>query len=132
MMLDATKGDTQKHLLEHELHEVGIRLNQEPPQIYLKVKTGGGVSFNSVCPLTHVDEKLARNILHEYKIFHAEVLFREDATVDQFIDVIEHKNRSYMRCLYAYNKIDAILLEDVDDLARRPDTVVVRLDISLF
>ena len=126
MMLDATKGDTQKHLLERELHEVGIRLNQEPPQITLKVKSGGGVSFNSVCPLTHVDEKLVRNILHEYRIFHAEILFREDATVDQFIDVIEQRNRSYLRCLYAYNKIDAITVEEVDELARKPNSIVIR------
>ncbi|MBP11235.1 MAG: GTP-binding protein, partial [Acidiferrobacteraceae bacterium] len=58
--------------------------------------------------MTHIDEKLVRSTLHEYRIFHAEVLFREDATVDQFIDVIEKNNRSYMKCLYAYNKIDAI------------------------
>lgn len=126
MMLDATKGDTQKHLLEKELHAVGIRLNQEPPQITLKVKNGGGVSCNSVCPLTHIDEKLVRSILHEYKIFHAEILFREDATVDQFIDVIEKNNRSYIRCLYAYNKIDAITLEEVDELARLPNSIVIR------
>ena len=126
MMLDATKGDTQKHLLEKELHEVGIRLNQEPPQIYLKIKSGGGVSFNSVCPLTYVTEKLVRSILHEYRVFHAEVLFREDATVDQFIDVIEKNNRSYIRCLYAYNKVDAITIEEVDELARLPNSIVIR------
>merc|ERR1712000_20256 len=106
MMLDATKGDTQKKLLEKELHEVGVRLNQEPPQIYLKVKSGGGLAFNSVCPLTHMTEKLCRSILHEYRIFHAEVLFREDATVDQFIDVIA--------------------LEEVDELARLPHSIVIR------
>ena len=26
MMLDASKGETQKRLLEHELHSVGLRL----------------------------------------------------------------------------------------------------------
>lgn len=33
------------------------------------------------------------------------VLFREDATPDQLIDVIVG-NRKYMSCLYVYNKID--------------------------
>ncbi len=33
------------------------------------------------------------------EIFHAEVLFREDATADEFIDVIQG-NRMYVPCLY--------------------------------
>jgi len=131
MMLDATKGDTQKHLLEKELNAVGIRLNQAPPNIYLKPKSAGGLSFNSTVPLTHIDEKLCRSVLHEYKIHNAEVLFREDATVDQFIDVIEAKNRSYLPCLYAYNKIDAITIEEVDKLARLPHSVVISCELQL-
>jgi ribosome-interacting GTPase 1 len=33
MMLDASKGDVQKALLERELEEVGIRLNKQRPNI---------------------------------------------------------------------------------------------------
>ena len=36
-MLDALKGEKQKHLLEAELEAVGIRLNREKPNIYFKV-----------------------------------------------------------------------------------------------
>ncbi len=32
-MLDATKGDVQKGLLEAELESVGIRLNKQRPNI---------------------------------------------------------------------------------------------------
>lgn len=42
-------------------------------QIYFKKKKTGGISFNSTLPLTHVDEKLCYQILHEYKIHNAEV-----------------------------------------------------------
>ena len=42
-------------------------------QIYFKKKKTGGISFNSMIPLTHVDEKLCYQILHEYKIHNAEV-----------------------------------------------------------
>ena len=107
MILDATKKDIHRDLLERELESVGIRLNQDPPNIYFKVKKAGGISFNSTVTLTKIDEKLVQMILHEYKIFNAEVLFREDATADQFIDVIVG-NRIYMSCLYVYNKIDQI------------------------
>lgn len=44
-------------------------------QIYFKKKKTGGISFNSTCTLTHVDEKLCYQILHEYKIHNAEALF---------------------------------------------------------
>ncbi|XP_036051128.1 developmentally-regulated GTP-binding protein 2 [Onychomys torridus] len=37
MMLDATKGDVQRSLLEKELESVGIRLNKHKPNIYFKV-----------------------------------------------------------------------------------------------
>lgn len=42
-------------------------------QIYFKKKKTGGISFNSTAPLTHIDEKLCYQILHEYKIHNAEV-----------------------------------------------------------
>lgn len=37
IMLDATKSETQKVLLEKELESVGIRLNKKRPNIYFKV-----------------------------------------------------------------------------------------------
>jgi ribosome-interacting GTPase 1 len=43
MMLDATKGDKQRELLERELEEVGIRLNRKKPGIYFKRKPTGGI-----------------------------------------------------------------------------------------
>ena len=53
------------------------------------------------------------------------MLFREDCTPDQFIDVIVG-NRMYMPCVYVYNKIDQISLEEVDRLANQPHSVVIR------
>ena len=47
------------------------------------------------------------------------VLCREDVDVDDLIDAIEG-NRKYVECLYVYNKIDAISLEEVNHLARIP------------
>uniref|UniRef100_A0A8C2G476 Developmentally regulated GTP binding protein 2 n=1 Tax=Cyprinus carpio TaxID=7962 RepID=A0A8C2G476_CYPCA len=73
MMLDATKGDVQRELLEKELESVGIRLNRPKPNIYFKPKKGGGLSYNSTVPLTHCSEKLVQLILHEYSIlWHSE------------------------------------------------------------
>eukprot|EP00742_Colponemidia_sp_Colp-10_P003488 GILJ01003715.1.p1 GENE.GILJ01003715.1~~GILJ01003715.1.p1 ORF type:complete len:367 (+),score=60.62 GILJ01003715.1:81-1181(+) len=130
MILDAGKGDAQRRKLERELEMVGLRLNKNPPNIYFKPKKAGGLAFNSTVPLTRIDAKTVQQICHEYKIFNAEVLFREDAGVDDFIDVIEG-NRKYVRCLYVYNKIDTISVEELDELARRPHSVVISCNMNL-
>jgi len=130
MVLDACKKDIHKDLLERELEAVGIRLNIRKPDIYFKEKKTGGVSFTATCNLTNMDEKMVRTILHEYKIHNAEVLLREDSTPDEFIDVISG-TRIYMPCLYVYNKIDQISLEEVDRLARGPHNVVISCNMKL-
>jgi len=130
MMLDATKGEIQKQLLTAELESVGIRLNKQKPNIYFKVKSGGGLSFNSTVPLRHLNQRVVHSVLHEYKIFNAEVLVREDCTVDDFIDVVEG-NRSYLPCLYVYNKIDQLSLEELEQIAEQPHTVVVSCNADL-
>ena len=132
MMLDATKADNQRQLLERELEAVGLRLNSSKPNVYFKAKSGGGLTINATCKLTHLTEKLIQGILHDYKIFNAEVIVREDVTVDQFIDVVLG-NRKYLPCLYVYNKIDAISLEEVDKLVRKDPlrTVVISCDLNL-
>ncbi|TPX35472.1 threonine---tRNA ligase [Synchytrium microbalum] len=120
MMLDATKGVRQRELLEKELEAVGIRINCGKPNIYFKaskdrfVKKGGGISFNATCKTTYLNERMVYQILHDYKIHNAEILLREDATVDQFIDCI-----------------DQISIEEVDRLARLPNTVVVSCESDL-
>ncbi|XP_060579011.1 developmentally-regulated GTP-binding protein 2-like isoform X1 [Ruditapes philippinarum] len=130
MMIDATKKDVQKELLTAELESVGIRLNRNRPNIYYKPKKGGGISFNSTVPLTKTSEKMIQLILHEYKIFNAEIVFRSDCTAEEFIDVVVG-SRVYMPCLYVYNKIDQISIEEVDRLARLPDSVVVSCNMKL-
>lgn len=130
MMLDATKPNVHRDLLERELESVGIRLNKRKPNIYFKQKKGGGLSFNATCQLTRCSEKMVQLILHSFKIFNAEVLFREDCTEDEFIDVVT-ANRVYLPCLYVYNKIDQISLEEVNRLAREPNSVVVSCNMKL-
>lgn len=62
--------------------------------------------------------------------FYLQILFREDATVDDLIDVIEG-NRKYMKCVYVYNKIDVIGIDDVDRLARQPNSVVISCNLKV-
>jgi ribosome-interacting GTPase 1 len=52
---------------------------------------------------------------------NCDVAIRCDATVDDLIDVIEAKSRSYIPVVYALNKIDAISIEELDLLYRIPN-----------
>ena len=61
---------------------------------------------------------------------YLQVLFREDATVDDLIDVIEG-NRKYIKCVYVYNKIDVMGIDDVDRLARQPHSVVISANMRV-
>jgi ribosome-interacting GTPase 1 len=60
----------------------------------------------------------------------AKVLIREDVDEDDIIDVIEG-NRKYVRCLYIYNKIDTLSIEEVDEIARMPDSIVISIYLKL-
>lgn len=53
------------------------------------------------------------------------------ATVDDLIDVINMKHRSYIKCLYVYNKVDCISLEHLDALAREDNTAVMSCELDL-
>ena len=75
--------------ISRELEKVGIRLNKNPPQIAITPTKLGGVKLNSTKALTHLNEKVVKNILSEYKIHNADVLVHDDSTVDDFIDVVE-------------------------------------------
>lgn len=57
-------------------------------------------------------------------------MIREDITTDEFIDVLIG-TRKYIPCMYVYNKIDSISLEQVDKLARTPHTVVISCEMDL-
>lgn len=59
--------------------------------------------------------------MSEYKISSADIAIRCDATIDDLIDVLEAKSRSYIPVIYALNKIDSISIEELDLIYRIPN-----------
>lgn len=90
-----------------ELHNVGVRPNESKPDVKIKKTRKGGVNVSSTVPLTYLDEKIIRSIINEYGIHNADILFRDDVTMDQFIDVIE-ANKSYVPMMILLNKVDLV------------------------
>lgn len=130
IVLDPTKGVEQKIKILHELHDMGIRINKEQPNISIIRKKTGGLNFTSTCALTHLNQEMVKVILQEYKLNNVDLIIRGDYTVDDLIDAIEG-NRKYIEAIFVYNKIDLVSLEDVEELAMRPNSVVVSVNMKL-
>ena len=93
--------------IKDELAGIGIRLDEEPPKIYMTKKARGGVEINSTVPLTKLNEKMIVGVINEYGIHNASIVFREDANVDRLIDVLVG-SRKYNRSLVVLNKVDMV------------------------
>ncbi|GMM50927.1 Rbg2 protein [Starmerella bacillaris] len=132
MVLDSTKPESQRSILEYELESVGVRLNKAPPEIDIKPKLTGGVRVTFVQPPVNLDDKMVSGLLRDHRILNADVFIRDpNATMDDLIDAVNIKHRSYIPCLYCYNKIDAVSLEETDRLARLPNSVVCSVQEEL-
>jgi len=91
-------------VIKKELYTGGIRLDQKPPGVYVKKRDRGGIKITSTVPLS-LDEKTIVEVLREYRIHNAEVLIREDVTIERLIDGIL-RNRVYIPSIVAVNKVD--------------------------
>ena len=88
-------------------------------------KENGGIGYQEIALQTKgMNADVARVILKEYKISCAEIIMRENVTVDQFIDVVE-ANRAYIPVLYVFNKIDSLTIEELDILDQMPNYVPI-------
>ena len=125
VVLDAGKPVTHKKIIEAELNSFGIRINQEPPDVKFVRREKGGIGYQETVPQTRgMSREAAYVVCKEYRVSCAEIIIREDITVDQFIDVIEG-NRAYIPVLYVFNKIDAITIEELDILDQMPNYVPI-------
>ena len=82
-------------------------------------------------PLTQMDEKTIRSVINEYGIHNADVLFRDDVNVDQFIDCIED-NKSYVPMMVLLNKVDLVdraYLEEV--MEQIPGAIPISADKNM-
>lgn len=126
IVLDVMKPIVHKRKIEYELEGFGIRLNKKPPNIIFKKREKGGIAL-SVSPgviLKDCDEESIQNVLREYRIANATVSIRCNASIDDFIDILEG-NRKYCPALYVMNKIDQITIEELDIIAEVPHHVPI-------
>lgn len=107
ILLDATKALEEYEIIMRELYGFGIRANSRPPDVVIRKKARGGLAITSTVKLTRISEREVQAVLGEYGLHNADIVFRSDITIDEFIDVVEG-NRSYVPAIFAVNKTDLL------------------------
>ena len=100
----------QVRVLEHELHEMGIRINQKPPDVTFTRSNKGGLALTTSVKLTKLTNATVKGIAEAYGLSNGGILIREDVTDDQLIDVLTG-DRRYARSLVVLNKVDLVTEE---------------------
>ena len=127
MVLDVFNPQHMKVILD-ELRNIGIRANEKAPDVTVKQTKMGGLHVLSTTPLTKIDEKTIRSILNEYGIHSADVLIREDVTVDRFIDSMD-PSCIYVPMLVVINKIDLAGEKYIEELkTKMPAAMFIAAD----
>ncbi|KAA2283626.1 OBG GTPase family GTP-binding protein [Candidatus Nitrosocosmicus agrestis] len=94
-------------VIKKELFEIGVKVDEKPPDIVLEKTSTGGISVNIQAPI-HVDENFIRNVMRINGIHNGRITIREKGlTIDQLIDVMSG-NRVYIPSLVVVNKIDLV------------------------
>ena len=96
-----------------------------PPDSKIKKKVKGGIDVASTVKLTKTDFDTIKDVLKEFRIHNADVVIREDITIDQLIDVIE-ANKIYIPAMIILNKIDMASEKKLEQLVKKlnPDICV--------
>ena len=105
-----------------ELYGMGIRLNQHPPDVRIKKKSRGGIRISTTVKLELDDETIV-GMLGEYGIFNADVLIRENVSIEQLIDVIR-KNCVYVPSLVVLNKMDLVGKEYLEGIKKNMPFII--------
>tara|TARA_B100000749_G_scaffold273167_1_gene255822 strand:- start:2801 stop:3904 length:1104 start_codon:yes stop_codon:yes gene_type:complete len=94
-------------ILTKELSNIGIKLNQSPPNIVIEKSTTGGIAVAEQVKLKKMSVKLLKDILNVYGYTSARVVIREDIDSDQLVDFITG-NKTYAKSITILNKIDLV------------------------
>ena len=100
-------------ILDQELWKSGMRLNQQPPQVFITRTKRGGIIVRSTLEQTNLTEEEIRGIVRSFGIVSATVTLRTDVTDDHIVDTLAG-SRIYSRAVVVVNKIDLATDEDLE------------------
>jgi len=92
--------------IKQEIHNVGIRVNENPPNMKVEKKGRGGLKVTSTVD-PDIEEETVEALMREKGFVNAKVTIREQMDLDRFIDGLMD-NRKYIPAITAVNKADMI------------------------
>lgn len=110
LMIDVYQRDLD--LLLSELRAGGIRVDEEPPKVTLRKRDRGGIEVSFTVRQPVVDEDMVKAVLREWGIVNAEIVVREELTLERLIDFLAG-NRVYVPGMVVLNKVDLLSAEEV-------------------
>jgi len=102
IIIEFKKPEIVRNILE-ELESAGIRIDKKPPEILINKKVSGGLTIAGKSQMT---EQIVKDIAKEFSVLNADIIFRDRATTDQFIDFLSG-NCIYAPSIIVLNKIDS-------------------------
>jgi len=118
-----------ENVLVNELGNIGIRLNQLPPNITIEKAPMGGIAVAQQVKLTKITEKHLKDILHLYGIVSARVVIRENITSEQLADHVAG-NISYSKAITVLNKIDLVDKKFLKELKKKIKSEVIEVSAN--
>lgn len=94
-------------LVKNELHQFGIRLDEEKPKVFVSKNLFGGIKITSTCSQTHMSLNTIKELASEFKIRNGEIVIKENISLERLIDAFM-ENRVYLPYLVVINKSDLI------------------------
>lgn len=99
-------------ILDRELWKSGMRLNQQPPQVFITRTRRGGIVVRSTVEQTNLTEEEIQGIVRSFGIVSATVTLRTNVTDDHIVDTLAG-SRVYSRAVVVLNKIDLATPKDI-------------------
>lgn len=113
-----------EEVIRTELGNIGIRLDQKPPNIIIEKTGDGGLAVSQQVPMTKMPVNLLKDILRVYGINNARVLIREDIDSEQLIDYVSG-NKFYVESLTVMNKIDLVNQGFLNELQEKVKSKII-------
>ncbi len=114
-MIDVN-SPVQLYKLLDELYSLDIRVNTKRPSIRIEKLKAGGINVEANKHKVP-DKRSIAGILNEYKIFNANVIFHQDATIEDVSDYLD-ETITYVDAIVFLNKIDTVDLSYAEGIKK--------------
>ncbi|MBU1201074.1 MAG: GTP-binding protein [Nanoarchaeota archaeon] len=123
ILIDAIHPEHLPVILK-EIYDAHIRVNQRRPDVKITKTAKDGIKVAATVKLDLKHDTI-KAVFREFKISNADVIIRNNITIDQLIDCIED-NKKYLPTIHVLTKIDLVSESRLKELVKNinPDIII--------